>query len=322
MTSEAQWQVRANGRLFGPVSAAELKRLAADGKLAPTMEVKRDSDLQWYQASQIQGLTFPAQTPAVVQSLSVHNSSHVIVPVPQTVPARNDDGHRLLIAIAITAVVCLTIGYFAGREHLRYQLQDMIAQVGKNFAEGLREGRDANPFVDETQDSAAVERDSAAVERADESRDPSQYGVGDRYVTEHFSFSISKVEIMRPHVYSISGDMAEGESPQLVVTFDIRNTSERKLLRFYDGGYGHPTFTLRDDADNVLRRIGFGTGSRVVGALDEDDDIQPNQQVTHVEVFQKPPDKTIHLKLLVSTAFLGGNEFVRFDIPVDEVEGF
>src|SRR5205823_1230123 len=53
-----RWYYRLDGQQRGPISAAELKQLAAAGKLKPTYEVKKEGMADWLPASQVKGL-FP-----------------------------------------------------------------------------------------------------------------------------------------------------------------------------------------------------------------------------------------------------------------------
>lgn len=51
---------RAGGKLFGPVTGRELKRLAATGGLAPTDRVKKDGMAKSVSAARVKGLFAPA----------------------------------------------------------------------------------------------------------------------------------------------------------------------------------------------------------------------------------------------------------------------
>lgn len=58
-----KWIVKRAGVEKGPFTSAQLKSLAAKGKLKPDDQVRKDSGENFYNANQVTGL-FPAQTPA------------------------------------------------------------------------------------------------------------------------------------------------------------------------------------------------------------------------------------------------------------------
>lgn len=59
-----QWHYQHDGQKYGPVPAAELKRLATVGKLTPTDMVRREDTEKWVPAGQVKGLfAVPVATP-------------------------------------------------------------------------------------------------------------------------------------------------------------------------------------------------------------------------------------------------------------------
>lgn len=59
-----QWHYQQDGQHYGPVPAAELKRLVSAGKLAPTDLVRREGTERWVPAGQVKGLfAVPVVTP-------------------------------------------------------------------------------------------------------------------------------------------------------------------------------------------------------------------------------------------------------------------
>lgn len=77
----ADWYYAKNGQQKGPISPAELKKLATSGEIAPTDLVFQEGGTQWVEASTVKGL-FPAggAKPAPVPT-----------PAPAPAPARRDD---------------------------------------------------------------------------------------------------------------------------------------------------------------------------------------------------------------------------------------
>lgn len=58
----SDWYCRIDQTDFGPLTAAELKRMAVDGRLTSTSLVRKGVQGKWVPASAVQGLTFPAAT--------------------------------------------------------------------------------------------------------------------------------------------------------------------------------------------------------------------------------------------------------------------
>jgi hypothetical protein len=59
---ETKYWVKIRNRIDGPYSAAQLKQMAADGKLRPIHQISRDR-CRWVLAMQVKGLTFGGGSP-------------------------------------------------------------------------------------------------------------------------------------------------------------------------------------------------------------------------------------------------------------------
>lgn len=55
----AQWFMRGDGKVFGPLDSAKLKSLVAEGKINKTTEIAQSSNGPWHSAGNVKGL-FPA----------------------------------------------------------------------------------------------------------------------------------------------------------------------------------------------------------------------------------------------------------------------
>jgi hypothetical protein len=79
----ADWYYAKNGQQKGPISPAELKKLATSGEIAPTDLVFQEGGTQWVEASTVKGL-FPAggAKPAPAPAPA---------PTPAPAPAKRDD---------------------------------------------------------------------------------------------------------------------------------------------------------------------------------------------------------------------------------------
>jgi hypothetical protein len=146
---------------------------------------------------------------------------------------------------------------------------------------------------------------------------------GKEFRSDRFSLALTGAEVGYPKVKDMFGDFKQGQSEQLILTMQLSNTHDRKILRYKEGnmfldGYFH----LQDDVDNDIRGVSFGMGSTIEGALTGSEDINPGEDVTHVEVFRLPPKKTQFLLLSVNLEAFGGEGSVCFKLPIEQVVGF
>lgn len=96
-----QWHYQRDGQQHGPVTGAELKELAAAGKLDPADVVRREDMEKWLPARQVKGLfpavTAPADKPVAatpVRPVAATPASARTVPrtAPPPLPDEDDDG--------------------------------------------------------------------------------------------------------------------------------------------------------------------------------------------------------------------------------------
>jgi hypothetical protein len=94
--AEVQWYYARNDQQFGPVSAAELKQLADDGKLAPDDLLWREGMDQWATAINLRGLFSPESTPAGSQPpVAAQGSPAPVASAPARPPATPNRGVAL-----------------------------------------------------------------------------------------------------------------------------------------------------------------------------------------------------------------------------------
>jgi eukaryotic-like serine/threonine-protein kinase len=95
-----QWYIDANGRIEGPLSAADLSERAADGRLLPSDSVSADG-VKWVAAHTLPNLTFSTQhRPPLLETVvsgSIHlsDSAHPETG-PKTIPVVSVRGYKLL----------------------------------------------------------------------------------------------------------------------------------------------------------------------------------------------------------------------------------
>ncbi len=76
-----QWYVQHGGKQHGPISSAQLKKLAAEGKISPSTNVRLGADAKWVPAGRVQGL-FAAQPSAAAVAPPVEPLRAVPTPPP------------------------------------------------------------------------------------------------------------------------------------------------------------------------------------------------------------------------------------------------
>jgi hypothetical protein len=66
-----QWYVQHNGKQYGPLTSANLKKLADEGKISPATQVRSGTEGAWVPASRVQGLFAAATAPAAGSQAAV-----------------------------------------------------------------------------------------------------------------------------------------------------------------------------------------------------------------------------------------------------------
>ncbi len=215
--------------------------------------------------------------------------------------------------IALPAITTLILGYFIGREHLKYQMRSALSDVASAFSEGFKEAASS--------DSSASASTTSTFDSVETPNEPlPQLPIGQTHKGDGFAITLTGAKIEKPKVKDMMGDVGMAKNPDLVLSFRFANIDDRKILRFRKGNQfmaGH--FRLRDDVDNVIRGIDYGFGNEPVGALTGSEDIAPGESASHVELFSVPPPKTEHLILTVNTACIGGDGEIEFKIPASSI---
>ena len=101
-----QWHYTRVGQQFGPVSAAELKRMASSGHLSPTDMVWKAGMPNWVQAEKLKGLFTgaPAATATPQHQPPVHSQAADMSPPPEPMPILTNNANPLKTP-AITLIV-------------------------------------------------------------------------------------------------------------------------------------------------------------------------------------------------------------------------
>jgi len=90
----SSWFVRGNGKVYGPLDSAKLKKLVADGKIDQTTEVAQNHNGPWLAAGKVKGLFVQPPIPTPVAATAIVAATPVVkapspvapIPVPTTTP--------------------------------------------------------------------------------------------------------------------------------------------------------------------------------------------------------------------------------------------
>ena len=316
-----QWYIRRGSNVLGPSTSAQLKSDVAEGMVKSSDEISRSPEGPWTVARNVKGL-FSAQQSEVsarpqsppqdfTQSAPISepssrdftnaNPTPSVVTTSENPIATNHTKKSIPLPqwaiIAIPAIVTLILGYFIGQEHLKYQMRSAIGDFTSAFA-GFRKGNSPS----------------------ESTRVPlTQLMIGQTYKTKQFAITLNKAKIETTKI-NFMGKITDGLSPDLMLSFTIANTDDRKILRhslakeFKVMAY----FRLRDDVGNEIRKVNYGFSSTIPGALTSTE-IQPSSSSTHVEIFSIPPPKTQFLILTVDLACFHGDGEIEFKIPASSI---
>ena len=330
------WFVRGGDKVYGPLDAARLRQLVTEKKINESTEVAQNHAGPWVPAGKVRGLfdgappnavrsapqtAAPTYTPpAVATTLQTADETNAapIVNVKRRITttrhSKNSNGTIAVVA-GICSIVSLGLGYFAGREHLRYQIRSSFEDAGKKFAKDLKEGL-GKAFSGEVAKEEEKKRPPAAKLKL---RQP--------FDTAEASITVTSARIDRPVLKGgFRNSTSKHDEDCLVIGMSIRNKDSRKQLNL---NYGHPfgdnTFTMHDDVGNKVDTTFFsrpGSDFVIVGAHPSYKDVDPEQTVEHFVAFEPPLPKTKSLSLLIDKQLIGQDGIVQVDIPISEVEGF
>ena len=213
------------------------------------------------------------------------------------------------------SILSLLVGYYLGREHIKYEMRSAFTQAGEMMQAGFKEAFNPNQLV---KDTAEADKQAAFEKQA-------SLPLGKIHPAEGFSIALVDVKIGHTESESMLSDNPRvSEENYLLCTFQVTNTDDRKILHFHDSPpfVGMENFSIIDDVGNKIRGVSFGFSSDLIGAIKTTDDIQPGDQRTHLEVFTIPPDKTEHLILTINLQAFGDEGRIKYEVPTGKIAGF
>lgn len=244
----------------------------------------------------------PAPTPSIMTSDRTSS----------TPPARTVTLPWWVVTFGAPALA-LVLGYFLGREHLKYQMRSALADIGKDMAEGMKAiGRNAFPGM--------REGDSGDEPVAPKPQVP-QIAMAETYDAGRFTVQVVAAKIGPTRLRDFRAETFDSDSAYLQVAVLFRNKDDRKSLRFSgEKGFNIPRFQMRDDVDNIVRPVGFGISTKVVGAIPDMEELNPEESLQHIQVFEVPLPKTKSLTLTIDLGCFDGEGELKVEIPYEAVE--
>jgi hypothetical protein len=123
----------------------------------------------------------------------------------------------------------------------------------------------------------------------------------------------------------IRGSRSASADPLLAIEVEIANVGLNKKVQyqtFMGRGFslGLDYTTLRDNFDNIYKRIDFGFSSKPTGAT-ESESIYPGKSITDVLIFEPPIETAQYLNLELPAQNFGGTGMLRIRIPMSMVGG-
>ncbi|MBI5863643.1 MAG: hypothetical protein HZB38_03865 [Planctomycetes bacterium] len=123
---------------------------------------------------------------------------------------------------------------------------------------------------------------------------------------------------------SIRSGSFESTEPYLVVAIEVTNESQNRKLDFAtwmgrDFSISRDFASIRDNHDNIYKRIDFGFSTRAEGGV-ERESLYPGKALYDILVFEPPIGNIEHLRLELPAKNFGGEGMIRFEIPAAMIQ--
>jgi hypothetical protein len=135
---------------------------------------------------------------------------------------------------------------------------------------------------------------------------------------------VKKVAIQKIPLVNLGRD-SESADDLLAVYLQVTNTSPTKKVNYQTWrgkqiSFERDSASMTDNFDNTLKRINFGFGTEVEGAIKISESIYPGKEIDDILVFEAPIDATQYLRLELPAQNFGGTGNIRLQIPNNMIE--
>lgn len=136
--------------------------------------------------------------------------------------------------------------------------------------------------------------------------------------------SVRRADVAKVALKNLGGDKATSKDALLSIVVEIGNTIDTAKLEYrtwMGNSIGRGDVArLSDNFGNVYKRVDFGFGTEVVGAVKRSESIYPAATISDVLVFEKPIDRVEFLNLELPGEAVGENGLLRFRIPASMIK--
>ncbi len=240
----------------------------------------------------------------IEQPVSSTSTEAIRLPVTPPLTGGLQETLKTWWPVALVVTGAAAMGFYAGREHYKYQLS-----------------RDVKSVVEKFQQTIAQEKPQAASASAPVAK-VTRINIGDTYHGPSYSISLDSAMISKTLLRGLGRSQKMSDNELLNLFFSVANTDERKVLRISSDFIHRTAFRLEDDAGNQIRGVSFGFASRPEGSLQPADDINPGTSVAHVEAFSVPLPKTKQITLTLNLGYFNDSGMLEIVIPASEIEDF
>lgn len=281
-----QFYLYQNDQQVGPYTESQIREMLSSGSIQENDACWHEGCTEWRPVSTILGITDLEAQPT---PLPIRQPTETIVKSPKgpiSLPS--------WAAYALPAIAALILGYFLGREHLKYQMKSAISDMASSVSQGIKDAFSNTP-----------ETPAASISKLE---------IGQTHQVDNLSITLTGAKIALPKIKrGLWGDDEQtGKEPKLILSFTIVNNDERKIKKFIRDG----AFKLQDDVDNRVHE----EYAEAAGGLGKYNEILPNSTVSHIELFDIPLPKTEFLQLTIDLERFDGEGKVQFKIPSTSIE--
>lgn len=239
----------------------------------------------------------------------------------------------------LVGLVGLGIGYFLGREHIKYEVRQTMRAAADEMRESLAgafEGtREEDPVMatasvsPRSQEPSPPPTPTPAVEQAQPAPEPNAEPTVDWVLAEtpvklgDVEVRVASATVGKVALTEFGEEGKKSVDTFLSITLDIKNLSETKKLNYKTWGAGAmfsgPNASLNDNFENHYKAVTFGVTKEISGSV-SNSSVYPGKSITDIIVFEEPIEKAEYLNLELSADQIGGEGVFRIRIPTSMVQ--
>jgi len=201
-----------------------------------------------------------------------------------------------------------------------------VLDTGKAISDAQQEAQATNQVVIPSKPENARQNPADVPAPPEAEMPPEEQWASAREIVEQgdIRIRVTKVAVQKIPLQNL-GRSTESEQDLLSVHLQVLNTSPTKKLNYLTWrgrqfSLERDSASLTDNFDNTLKRINFGLGTEIEGAIRSSESIYPGKAVDDVLAFEAPIDATEYLRLTLPAQNFGGTGNIRLQIPKEMIE--